>query len=157
MYFYKIIFTIVTFCVALSAVAQQTPIESLIQKYEDSLGARSFVAQGLKMMLARKLIEQTDVAPIAADVKVLYVIRMAGVAQGTRLNFVSELYKVLESYHYYGTIPSKNGTVDVYLKYSTPEIIEELVIYNPAIYALNSLFGKFSMQELLQLRDQVKE
>lgn len=154
---YRIIFAIALLSVSVSVAAQHTPVESLIQKYQESPGAKSFVAQGIKMFLARKLLEQTEVAPIADDVKVLYVIRMEGSPKGTRLHFISEMYEVLETYHYYGTIPAKSGTVDIYLKYSSPETVEELVIYNPEIYTLNSLFGTFTMQELLELSEQVKD
>ena len=129
----------------------QTPVEDLIIRYEDASGARNFMAQGLKMTLARKLLDATPLAPVAPDVERLYVLKMAAVTQSVRLHFVSDLHATLEKYEYYGTHPSKNGTVDIYILRSDPETVEELVIYNPAIYSLNSLYGHFTMQELLSL------
>lgn len=129
----------------------QTPVEDLIIRYEDASGARNFMAQGLKMTLARKLLDATPLAPVAPDVERLYVLKMAAVPQSVRLHFVSDLHGALEKYEYYGTHSSKNGEVDIYILRSEPDTVEELVIYNPSIYSLNSLYGHFTMQELLSL------
>lgn len=155
MFFYRIILTFCLLCSGLCAWGQDTPVETLIQKYEDVSGARSFVAQGLKMMLARRILSQTPVASIASDVEILYVLKMEGVSQGPLLSFVSDLHEALQKYEYYGTLPSKNGKVDVYLMYSDSETVEELVIYNPSIYSLNSLYGSFPIHDLLDIRDEM--
>ena len=129
----------------------QTPVEKLIIKYEDVPGAKNFVAQGLKMTLARGLLKSTQVAPVASDVDQLYVLRMEEASQSERLRFVSDLHAVLKQYDYYGKQPSKNGEVDIYVHHTGPQTVDELVIYNPEIYSLNSLFGHFTVSELMAL------
>lgn len=137
--------------VSAAILSAQTPVEKVILKYEDASGARNFIAQGLKMTLARNLLKSTQVAPVASDVDQLYVLKMEGTSQAERLRFVSDLNEALKQYDYYGRQPSKNGEVDVYVHYTGPDTIDELVIYNPEIYSLNSLFGHFTAQELLAL------
>lgn len=134
-----------------SALYAQTPVEKVIIKYESAQGARDFIAKGLKMNLARGLLKSTDVAPVAADVDELYVLKMAGASQSDRLHFVSDLDAALTHYDYYGKQPSKNGEVDVYVHYTGQDTIDELVIYNPVIYSLNSLNGHFTVRELMAL------
>ena len=118
----------------------QTPVEELILKYEGADGARSFNARGLSMVLARRLISSTPLAPVASDVTVVAVLKMADVD-----NVLDEGYK------YYGKYPSKNGEVEVYVSYSGPQTVDELVVYNPAIYSLNSLYGKFTSESLMKI------
>ncbi len=132
-------------------LSAQTPVENVIIKYEDVSGARNFVAQGVRMILARKFIQATPVAPIASDVDALYVLKMQDTPHSTRVMFVHDLDDALKAYEYYGRHPSKNGEVDVYVHHTGPDAVDELVIYNPAIYSLNSLYGNFTVQELLAL------
>lgn len=135
---------------ALCAYAQ-TPVEKVIMKYEDVSGARNFIAQGLKMTLARKFMKNTPVALIAQDVSELAILKMEDVAQSSRLGFVADLDDALKAYKYYGRRDSKNGEVDIYLLYDGPETIEEMVIYNPVTYSLNSFYGRFTVNQLQQL------
>lgn len=134
-----------TFVVNLSA---QTPVQKVIIKYEDVTGARNFVAQGLSMTLARKFIKSTPLAPIAQDVDELYILKMQNVAPNIRNAFVRDLKVALRQYKYYGTHPSKNGEVDIYILPLGTSSVKELVIYNPEIYSLNSLHGDFNYTEL---------
>ena len=55
------------------SMSAQTPVEKVMIKYEDVQGAKNFVAQGIKMTLARNLLKSTQVAPIASDVDELYI------------------------------------------------------------------------------------
>ena len=135
----------------------QTPVEELIQKYESADGARSFDAHGLSMTLARKFISNTPVAPIASNVTEVSVLKMADVQPSVQKHFVSDLDRVLdEGYKYYGKYPSKNGEVEVYVRYSGPQTVDELVVYNPAIYSLNSLYGNFTAESLIKIAEQAK-
>lgn len=129
----------------------QTPVEKVIIKYEDVSGARNFIAQGLKMTLARKLLKSTPVAPIASEVDELAVLKMENAAQKERLDFVADLDNALKSYEYYGKQLTKNGEVDIYILRRGPDSAEELVIYNSGIFSLNSLHGDFTIEELLEL------
>lgn len=126
----------------------QTPVEKVIYKYENAQGARNFIAQGVKLDLARRLMRTTQVAPIASDVDLLAILKMQGAPQNIRVSFVHDLDDALKSYESYGKQPSKNGEVEVYVLRSGPDTVEELVVYNPAIYSLNSFHGHFTVNEL---------
>ena len=149
--FRNLLLIIAAMTVSAAFLSAQTPVEKVILKYENASGARNFIAQGLKMALARNLLKSTQVGPVASDVDQLYVLKMEGTSQAERLRFVSDLNEALKQYDYYGRQPSKNGEVDVYVHYTGPDTVDELVIYNPEIYSLNSLFGHFTAQELLAL------
>lgn len=129
----------------------QTPVEKVIIKYEDTEGARYFLAQGVKMAFARKLIQTTQMAPIASEVDELAVLKMENAPQYTRVKFVADLNDALKSYEHYGRYETKNGDVDIYILRSGPDSVEELVIYNPEIFSLNSLHGSFTVSQLLKL------
>lgn len=131
-----------------AAIYAQTPVEKVIYKYENAEGARNFIAQGVRLDLARRLMKTTQVAPIASDVDLLAILKMQGAPQNIRVRFVHDLDVALKSYESYGRQPSKNGEVDVYVLRSGPDTIEELVVYNPAIYSLNSFHGHFTVKEL---------
>lgn len=129
----------------------QTPVEGVISHYEDVKGARNFIASGGKMVIARSLLRNTEVAPIASEVEKLAVLKMQNAAPSVKGEFVSELDAALKKYEYYGHQETKNGEVDIYVLPSGSDTVSELVIYNPAIYSLNSLYGNFSVQSLLSL------
>lgn len=131
-----------------AAIYAQTPVEKVIYKYEDAPGARNFIAQGVRLNLARRLMMTTQVAPIASDVDLLAILKMQGASQNVRIRFVHDLEDALKSYESYGKQPSRNGTVEVYILRDGPDTIEELVVYNPAIYSLNSFHGQFTVGEL---------
>ena len=147
----KFVIIIAAFALSAAMLSAQTPVEKVILKYEDADGSRNFIAQGLKMTLARNLLKSTPVAPVASDVDQLYVLKMEDASQSERLRFVSDLNDALKQYDYYGRQQSKSGEVEVYVHYTSPDSIDELVIYNPEIYSLNSLFGHFTAQELMAL------
>ena len=145
-------FTIVIILLATVAnLYAQTPVEKTILNYENVSGARSFIAQGLSMALARQLMKATQVAPVASDVDALYVLKMDGASSEERSKFVHDFSHALDVYTYYGKCPSKNGEVDVYYLPSDKDTVKELVIYNPVTYSLNSLYGDFTFQQLLAL------
>ena len=128
-----------------------TPIEKLIVRYSDVKGARDFIAVGGKMAVARSLIRATPMAAIAADVDELAVLKMGNVPEGERKQFESDLHETLKGYRYHGQERSKNGLVDVYLLMADDDEVEEVVIYNPEIFSLNSLKGLFSVKSLLSI------
>ena len=134
-------------------LSAQSAVEKVIVKYEDTDGARYFIAQGPKMILARRLLKSTQVAPVAQDVDELYVLKMQTASQSAQEKFARDLSLALKSYEYYGKQPSKNGEVNVYIHRMAPgsSNIDELVIYNPEIYSLNSLIGQFTASQLMKL------
>ena len=147
----RFLFTTLLFIVASVLLSAQTPVEKVILKYADADGARNFIAKGVSMSLARRFLKSTQVAPIAPDVDQLYILKMASASQDIRQIFARDLSVALKSYEYYGKQPSKNGEVNVYIHKTSPDTVDELVIYNPAIYSLNSLYGHFTVHELLNL------
>lgn len=136
-------------------LSAQSAVEKVIVKYEDTDGARYFIAQGPKMILARRLLKSTQVAPVAQDVDELYILKMQSASQSAQEKFVRDLSVALKSYEYYGKQPSKNGEVNVYIHRMAPGSaqIDELVIYNPAIYSLNSFVGQFTASQLMKLEN----
>ena len=128
-----------------------TPIERLIVRYSEAEGAKDFIARGSRMAIARSLIKATPMAAVAADVDELAVLKMGNASEGEREQFVSDLHRTLKGYRYHGQEQSKNGLVDIYLLMVTDDEVEELVIYNPATFSLNSLKGLFSVESLLSL------
>lgn len=137
--------------VASGALHAQTPVEEVIAKYEGVKGARCFMAEGARMVLARNLLKKTLVAPIAPDVDKLAVLKMEDAPQHTRSMFDSDLDVALKTYDHYGKHDSKNGVVDIYILHGTGDNVEELVIFNPSILSLNSLYGHFTVPQLLEL------
>ncbi len=137
---------------AAAGLSAQTAVEKVIIKYEDTSGARYFIAQGARMVLARRLLMSTQVAPIAKDVDELYILKMQDASQSARTMFENDLKAALRSYEYYGKQPSRNGEVDVYIHRGPTGTVDELVIFNPAIDSLNSLSGSFTDSELLALK-----
>lgn len=129
----------------------QTPVEKVILKYGNVTGAKEFLAQGGRMSLARQLLKRTPVAPVAPDVNELAVLKMEGASRQLQNLFIQDLKEALKSYEYRGRQDSKNGMVDIYVLYSDKDRIRELVIYNPALLSLNSLYGSFSVDSLLEL------
>lgn len=135
----------------MTVMQAQTPIEDVIMKYEDVKGARNFIASGVRMALARGLLKNTQVAPIAENVEELAILKMQDAPQHSQVMFDSDLKEALKKYEYYGTQDTKNGVVDIYYLPKAGDQVEELVIYNPSIWSLNSLYGSFTMEQLLQL------
>jgi hypothetical protein len=129
----------------------QSPVERLVVKYADVKGAKDLVAKGTKMDLARPLIRKTSLAPIADNVDELAVLRLQNASEQDKARFQKELNAALKSYQYYGKHDSKNGKVDVYVEVPENGYVRELVVYNPAIYTLNSLHGRFTVKSLLEL------
>lgn len=153
----RIIFSIVSVLVCVVTSAQtssqhgQTPVQEVIFKYAGTQGARNYIADGLKLTLARKLMRSTPIAPIAPDVDELAILKMEDTPGNVRSRFVHDLGDALKKYDSYGTHPSKNGDVDIYILRTGPASVVELVIYNPEIYSLNSVHGTFTLSQLLQL------
>ena len=133
------------------AVHAQTPVEEVITKYEDVKGARCFVADGPRMVFARNLLKRTQVAPIAPDVDKLAVLKMEDAPQHSRSMFDLDLDDALKKYDHYGKHDSQNGTVDIYILHGSGDSVKELVIFNPSIWSLNSLYGNFTVHQLLEL------
>lgn len=134
------------------AFAQQpTPVEKVIMKYENVKGSQEVSATGAKMTIARMMIRKTPVGLIADDVDEVYVLRMGDASQPDRTDFLDDLRIAFKSYVYSGRYDSDKGLVDVYILPSYEGYTDELVIYNPQSYSLNSLRGHIPMSQLRTL------
>lgn len=142
----------VALCCTVGTASAQTPVEKVIREYADVKGARDFIASGGEMVLARSLIRRTPLAAIASEVDVLEVLKMQNASSEDIGRFEASLAAALASYRHYGKAETKNGQVDVYISSSDADTVSELVIYNPAIYSLNSLKGSLSASRLLEIR-----
>lgn len=146
-----ILISVCAFICAVGTVGAQTPVEKLIDKYSSVKGSRDFIASGASMILARSLIRATPLAAIASEVSVLEVLKMQDASPSDLADFKKDLDSALSHYEYYGQTESKNGLVDLYIGGSTGDTINELVIYNPTTYSLNSLKGPLDKATLLSI------
>lgn len=128
-----------------------TPVEDIVLKYEDVDGAKSLIAQGFVMKMARPLLKSYSIAPLADKVQGMSVLRMDKVDVEDREVFLDDMNKCLSLYVYVGKSDSPNGVVDAYVHLSAPDVADELVVYNPKLVALYSLKGEFTAEELLKI------
>ena len=129
-----------------------TPAEDVVEMYKDVNGARNLVARGAMIRMARPLMRNYSIAPLAHKVDEISVLRMDKVKSQVKDCFLSEMRKALEAYMYAGQSDTPNGIVDAYVHLSSSDVADELVVYNPEIFTLYSLKGEFTVQELLSIQ-----
>ena len=135
-----------------SALFGATPAEGLVQKYKDAKGARDLVAGKTLLRLVRPMMEDYQIAPIAHKVEQLAVVRLDKSSQEVKDRFLNDLKNTFSRYSYGGQSVTKNGTVDVYVHMISDNLADELVVYNPEIFALYSLNGSFTREELEKIQ-----
>ena len=69
-----------------------------------------------------------------------------------REQFLKDLQIVLDQYMYAGQSVTRNGVVDAYVHLARPDVADELIVYNPKIYALYSVSGTFTAEELMKIQ-----
>ena len=151
----KIIIMLAVFCAAFNCLAQ-TPAAELVEKYKDVKGTRNFVARGVLMKLARTMMKEYSIAPLAHKAEEVSVLRVDRVPDEVMQAFNHDLKVVLDSYMYAGKSDTNRGVVDAYVHLVTPHIADELVVYNPKIMALYSLSGTFTEEELRKIQKPVE-
>ena len=129
-----------------------TPAEELVDKYKDVKKARNLVAKGSLIKMARPLMKDYQIAPLAHKVEELSVLRMDRVSPEIRDEFIREMRIALSRYVYAGQSDTPNGVVDAYVHLVSDNTADELVVYNPEIYAIYSLSGIFTAEELLSIQ-----
>lgn len=137
---------------ATSDLFAQTPAETLVEQYKEVKGARNLVARGAVMNMARPMLKKYNVAPIAHKVEEMSVLRMDRVSSEVRLAFLKDMKDALEQYVYAGKSDTPNGVVDAYVHQLSPEVADELVVFNPKLCAFYSLSGEFTREELLNIQ-----
>ena len=128
-----------------------TPIQTIVIKYSETEGARDFIANGKRVRIVRPILRATSIAPLADDVEELYTLKMENALDEDKKAFDEELQKALNMYEYCGLHQSRSGPVEVYILRSSSLDIVELVIYNSATFSLNSLYGKFDPETLMEI------
>jgi hypothetical protein len=128
-----------------------TPVENLVVKYKDTKGAKSLIAEGFMMTMARPFLKAYSIAPLADKVQEMSVLRMDKVSIADRKVFLEDMYKGLCHYIYVGKSDSPNGLVDAYVHLSAPDVADELVVYNPELVAIYALKGEFTAEELRRI------
>ena len=129
-----------------------TPAEELVETYKEMKGARNLVARGVLMRMARPLMKDYQIAPLAHKVEELSVLRMDKADPAVREQFIKDLYKALSQYEFGGQSSTRNGIVDAYVHLSGPDVADELVVYNPKICAIYSCSGIFTKEELEKIQ-----
>ena len=148
----KKIFLSIMMILCVSALFAATPAEGLVQKYKDAKGARDLVAGKTLLRLVRPMMEDYQIAPIAHKVEQLAVVRLDKSSQEVKDRFLNDLKNTFSRYSYGGQSVTKNGTVDVYVHMISDDLADELVVYNPEIFALYSLNGSFTREELVKIQ-----
>lgn len=148
----KKIFLSILMILCVSALFAATPAEGLVQKYKDAKGARDLVAGKTLLRLVRPMMEDYQIAPIAHKVEQLAVVRLDKSSQEVKDRFLNDLKNTFSRYSYGGQSVTKNGTVDVYVHMISDNLADELVVYNPEIFALYSLNGSFTREELEKIQ-----
>lgn len=147
----KIIFTVISAFVTLTLFAG-TPAEEVVEKYKEMKGARNLVAKGVLIKMARPLMKDYQIAPLAHKVEELSVLRIDKAEPVIREQFLKDLQIVLDQYMYAGQSVTRNGVVDAYVHLARPDVADELIVYNPKIYALYSVSGTFTAEELMKIQ-----
>lgn len=129
-----------------------TPAEGLVEKYKDIKGARNLVAKGAVMNMARPMLKKHNVAPIAHKVEEMSVLRMDKASPEVRLAFLEDMKETFRQYVYAGKSDTPNGVVDAYVHLLSPDVADELVVFNPKLCAIYSLSGEFTKEELLNIQ-----
>lgn len=147
----KIIFAVISAFVTLTLFAG-TPAEEVVEKYKEMKGARNLVAKGVLIKMARPLMKDYQIAPLAHKVEELSVLRIDKADPVIREQFLKDLQIVLDQYMYAGQSVTRNGIVDAYVHLARPDVADELIVYNPKIYALYSVSGTFTAEELMKIQ-----
>ena len=125
-----------------------TPAEDVVEKYKEMKGARNLVAKGILIRMARPLMKDYQIAPLAHKVEELSVLRIDRASAEIRQRFLKDLHDALSQYMFAGQSVTRNGVVDAYVHLASPDVADELIVYNPKIFALYSVSGIFTREEL---------
>ena len=149
---------IISFAFVLTAICLRagTPAQEIVNDYKDLKGARYYLAKGAVMKVARPLMKSYSIAPLSHKVEEMSVLRVDKMKQDLQESFLIDLEKVLETYVYAGKSDSPHGVVDAYVHIASPDVADELVVYNPELMALYSLIGEFTKEELLKIQQPVE-
>jgi hypothetical protein len=146
----KIVLLVAFFLVTTLGFAT-TPAQDLIKKHSEIKGGRVLAASGSKMVFVRPALKRYTIGPMSDSVVEVMVLSMKKTPAQDREIFNEDMKKTLREYRYYGKSGSPDGLVDVYVHMKTEDCVDELVVFNPHTFTLNSLIGDFPVEKLLSL------
>ena len=147
--FLTIIFASLVLCINLSA---QTPIQSVVNKFDSNWGVSVMNIEGGMMSMARGYIKKSPMGPLADNVKAATVVMLRWASNQTKTEFAQAVRQTLKSYQFYGIEKGIDGKlVEVYGSPIKNEVVNELVVFNPENYSLFSLRGYYPVDELQKL------
>lgn len=129
----------------------QTPVQVVVNQYKDVKGAKEFEVSGRMMNIARPFLKLYTIGPLAPSVNEMAMINMEKVRREVKDDFENHLKENLKNYIYVGKTDTPEGEVDAYLHFKSSDLVDELVIYNPEIYALYTLIGDFNVSQLQKI------
>ena len=148
----KKILSLMMMLLCVSSLFAATPAEQLVDKYKEVKGARNLIAGKTVVRLVRPMMKDYQIAPLAHKVEELSVLRVDKTSPEVRAKFLKDLKKVFDQYVFGGQSVTRNGTVDAYVHMTSEDTADELVVYNPKIYALYSVSGVFTREELEKIQ-----
>ena len=148
----KKILSLMMMLLCVSSLFAATPAEQLVDKYKEVKGARNLIAGKTVVRLVRPMMKDYQIAPLAHKVEELSVLRVDKTSPEVRAKFLKDLKKVFDQYVFGGQSVTRNGTVDAYVHMTSEDTADELVVYNPKLYALYSVSGIFTREELEKIQ-----
>ena len=147
--FLTIIFASLVLCINLSA---QTPIQSVVNKFDSNWGVSVMDIEGGMMSMARGYIKKSPMGPLADNVKAATIVMLRWASNQTKTEFAQAVRQTLKSYQFYGIEKGIDGKlVEVYGSPIKNEVVHEIVVFNPVNYTLISLRGSYPIAELQKL------
>lgn len=128
-----------------------TPAQELMQRHSNIKGGRFLEASGSKMVFVRPVLKRYTIGPMSECVEGVMVLNLKKAPASDVNSFMEDMKKTLGYYNYYGKSGSPEGLVDVYVHMKTDDCVDELVVFNPTTFVLNSLIGIFPVEDLLRL------
>jgi hypothetical protein len=151
----KIIFSIVTFCLAITIQAQSNPVDEMFNKYSEKQGF-TVVSISSKMfsLFTNKDAENKDAGEIINKLKSIKILSVEDSILNKNLNFYTELSKKLDLSVYEELILVKEGPdITKFLIRQTGNIISELLVITggPKGNSLISIKGELNLKSISEL------
>ena len=128
-----------------------TPAQELMQRHSEIKGGRLIAASGSKMVFVRPALKRYTIGPMSDSVDEVMVLNMKKTPAQDRKVFMEDMKKTLGQYRYFGESGSPDGMTEVYVHMKNDDCVDELVVFNPNTFVLNSLIGTFPVEKLLSL------
>jgi hypothetical protein len=151
----KIIFSLVTLCLAITMQAQSNPVDEMFNKYSEKEGF-TVVSISSKMfsLFANKDAENKDAGEIINKLKSIKILSVEDSLLNKNLNFYTELSRKLDLSVYEELMVVKEGPdITKFLIRQTGNIISELLVITggPKGNSLISIKGELNLKSISEL------